>query len=49
MKHRFIQRFLAVTMVLLLTTAGYTTVFAEAAHKTARPRCGRFTTPRTRT
>ncbi len=49
MKHRFIQRFLAVTMVLLLTTAGYTTVFAEAAHKTARPRCGRSTTPRTRT
>ena len=31
MKHRF----LAVTLVLLLTTAGYTTVFAEEAQKTA--------------
>ena len=35
LKHRFIHRFLAVAMVLSLTTAGYTAVFAESDQKTA--------------
>ena len=40
MKHRFIHRFLAVTMVLSLTTAGYTAVFAESDQKTVESAVG---------
>ena len=40
MKHRLIHRFLAVAMVLSLTTAGYTVVFAESDQKTVELAAG---------